>query len=99
MNRRRFIKYSSLSLVPFPALATTSNSQLLRLDEIRATATYPTIHEIEHSIKIGFGSGFSLDEVKLKGNQVLCLIEHEQNVYLVSSSDLVDWKILQANEM
>jgi len=51
---------------------------------------------IEKSIKAGFGGGFSVRSHTQSNGLTYARIEHFDTRYVVSSADLLDWKIVSA---
>ncbi|MBP6019854.1 MAG: twin-arginine translocation signal domain-containing protein [Burkholderiaceae bacterium] len=54
----------------------------------------PALGAVEKSIKASFGGGFSVESHSQSGKLTHATIENFGNRYAVTSTDLLDWKIV-----
>lgn len=91
IDRRTFIKIagaaSTILLSGLSSHATAHSAEPPRLEK----------GAIEKSIKANFGPGFQILTVNQEIDRTIATIEHLENRYIVSSSNLFDWQILHSN--
>ena len=97
MDRRNLIKTfgalaGSLSYLPFAGFAS-------------ATANVPErpgpqmVKRIATSIQASFGQEFRVISSETDMKMTTSLIKHQGNVYQVTSTDLVEWRIIKSTDM
>lgn len=90
VKRREFlVGCVAASVLGMPSIASGENA-------INAPALDPGLN-IEKSIKASFGGGFSVRAHTLSAGRTYADIEHSGNRYVVTSADLLDWKIVASS--
>ncbi|CAM5567809.1 twin-arginine translocation signal domain-containing protein [Eoetvoesiella caeni] len=90
IKRRDFVKGCAAACVLLvPGIASAAKGQSAN----NAAASVADSH-IEKSIKASFGGGFSVQSHTQSGQLTHADIEHFGNRYAVTSTDLLDWKIV-----
>jgi len=70
----------------------------VRAGQREGAALFPTdVAELEKSIKAGFGGSFLVNAHLQSNGLTYANIEHRGNRYLVTSTDLIDWKIVSSS--
>lgn len=93
LGRRRFIQVASLSSV---LVSSGMTSWALGQESSIATLAEHDLSALNNSIKASFGSGFEIVSHQFNDQHTMLEIEHLENRYWVSSSNLSDWQIVQA---
>ena len=93
IKRRDFVKgcAAAAGVLLLPGMA-----HALKGENAHGAAAAGADSRIEKSIKAGFGGGFSVRSHTQSNGLTYANIEHFNTRYVVSSTNLLDWKIVSA---
>ena len=95
MDRRHFIKTAG---------ALTGSASVLSIASLAQAGPVPgmsgaQVQRVRTSIQASFGPGFQVIASEPSPQGTHALIEHQGNLYKVSSADLLDWEVVQATRL